>query len=305
MSNMKEFYKNLDELYSAGNLDAVEAFIHYAISGYPDGSPERAGIYNELAGFYRGISRFEDSEDAFVKSLSMFEALGMSATPEYATVLLNFAGLYRMTGKTDKAIGMFQDALRKIEKAGKENSYPYISILNNIALAYQERGEYTEALEYAEKALNLLRERGGGAHEIATSLNNLAAIRIRLREFETADVLISEALSLYDSLPETDVHHAAALATKAAIQCYAGDYSGALEGFQRSLGFTSKFFGENIEYAICKRNISDVYELLGNIPAAIEELADCVRLLGHILGPEHQRAKEARSRLDRLIAGNS
>jgi len=301
---MKEFYRNLDELYSAGDLDAVEAFIHYAITGYPDGSPECAGVYNELASFYRGISRFDDSEEAFSKSLSLFETLGMSASPEYATVLLNFAGLYRMMGKTDKAIGMFHETIRKIEEAGEVNSYSYISILNNMALAYQEKGEYTEALEYMEKALKLLREKGGGAHEIAASLNNLAAIKIRMREFETADALITEAIALYDSLPETDVHHAAALATKAAIQCYAGDYSGALEGFQRSLGLTERFFGENIEYAICKRNMSDVYEILGNIPAAVEELADCVRVLESILGPEHQRVREAHSRLDRLTAGN-
>jgi tetratricopeptide (TPR) repeat protein len=296
------FYEELDGLYSDGDIAVVEAFVLKAIAGSATDSPERAGLYNELAGFYRGISRYAESEDAFTKALRIFESAGMSATPEYATVLLNFAGLYRVRGEADKAIELFLTAKENLGNAGARNSYAYISIINNLALAYQSKGDYDLALEHANQALELMRSGNGGNHEVAASLNNLAAIHISLGELETADSLVSEALEIYNAMPETDVHHAAAITTKAVIQCRTGDHNGALEGFRKALEFTGRFFGENIEFAVCRRNISDVYEMLGNLPAAITELTDAVRIMEGILGANHPSVQDAKNKLEKMQA---
>jgi len=297
---METFYDRLDELYAAGDLAAIEVFILEAVADSPEDSPGRAGLLNELAGFYKGVSRYAESEDAFSGALSMFEAAGMGATAEYATVLLNLAGLYRIMGNADKAVELFIGAKGKLEDAGGRDSYAYVSVLNNLALAYQDRREFSEAMEYAENALALLRDGFGGEHEIAASLNNLSAIRLSLDELEAADVLISEALSIYDSMAEPDVHHAAALTTKAVVQCRSGDHRGALDGFRKALELTRRFFGENIEYAICRRNIADVFEIIGDLPSAAAELADAVRILTGILGGQHQSVINARGKLEQL-----
>ena len=297
---MNDFYDRLDEIYGAGNLAAVEQFIIDAIGETLDGSVERAGLYNELAGFYRGVSRYEESEDAFSQALEIFDAAGMSATPEYATVLLNLAGLYRMRGEADNAVDLFLTAKKKLEYAEALESYAYVSILNNLALAYQEKGDYTLAFEYASAALGYLRESNGNEHEISASLNNLAAIELRQGNTDAADEYISEALAIYDAMPETDVHHAAALTTKSVILCRAGDYNGALNGFRQALELTRRFFGENIELASCKRNISDVCELLGDLQSAAAEQADAVRIMERILGPDHPSVQDARKKLERL-----
>ncbi|MCL2124982.1 MAG: tetratricopeptide repeat protein [Oscillospiraceae bacterium] len=300
---MNEFYDKLDELYAAGDLGAVEAFMRSTIDDTDENSAIRAGLYNELAGFYRGVSRFAESESVFKQSLGIFESIGMGATPEFATVLLNLAGLYRIMGDADKAIELFIDAKKKLEDAEASESYAYISVLNNLALAYQARLELVPALEYAGRALELMRAGGGGGHEIASSLNNLASIRFQLGELDAADTLISEALQIYDGMDEPDVHHAAALATKAAIMCRLGDYKGALQGFQQALGLTRRFFGENIEYAICRRNTSEVFELLGDVPSAIEELSDAVRIMEQIRGSDHPSVTDAKAKLAKLRDG--
>ena len=297
---MNEFYDKLDALYGGGDLAAVEAFILEAVGDAEDGGAARAGLLNELAGFYRGVSRYAESIDAFTRSLEIFDAVGMGATPEYATVLLNLAGLYRMKGEADKAEGLFLSAMKKLEDAGARDSYAYVSVLNNLSLAYQEKGELALALEYAGNALELMRSGIGGDHEIAASLNNLAAIRLRMGDVDAANGLITEALGIYDAMPETDVHHAAALATKAALLCRYGEYHEALEGFRRALELTRRFFGENIEYAICKRNIADVFELLGDKAAAISELTDAARIFERIHGADSGAARDARGRLERL-----
>ena len=222
---MNEFYDKLDELYQAGDLKAVEVFLLDAIAGAGALSPERAGLLNELGGFYRGVSRYSESEETFRQSLDLFESIEMGATPEYATVLLNLAGLYRIKGDPDKAIELFFGAMKKLEDAGAYDSYAYVSILNNLALAYQAKDEPERALEYAAKALEKMRSGIGNEHEIASSLNNLAAINLRLGELDTADSLISEALKIYDAMEEPNVHHAAALTTKAALMCRRGGYN--------------------------------------------------------------------------------
>ena len=297
---MNDFYDRLDELYEAGDLAAIEEFISGAVDASEEASVERAGLYNELAGFYRGVSRYDESEDYFFKALSIFKIVGMELSPQYATVLLNLAGLFRIKGEADRAIALFTDAKTMIEKYGSADSYEYISVLNNLALAYQEKGEYESALEYAGKALELMRSTDAGEHEIATSLNNLAATNISLGRFDEARVLIDESLQIYDAMPEPNVHHAAALTTKAVIACREGSHLNALEGFKRALSLTQRFFGENLEFAICRRNISDVYEMLGDIPSAIEELSDALRILNRLLGPDHPSTKSSREKLERL-----
>ena len=297
---MQNFYEKLDELYIAGDLTAVESYITNAIAETNASSIERAGLLNELAGFYRGVSRFKESEDAFSQSLEIFEAAGMGATPEYATVLLNLAGLYRMRGDAEKAIALFHTAKEKLETAGAQSSYAYVSILNNLALAYQAKSEYETALQYASDALGRLRQTDSNEHEIAASLNNLAAIEISCGNPPEADKYITEALAIYDAMPETDVHHAAALTTKSVILCRNGDYTGALDGFRRALELTRRFFGENIEYAACKRNIADVCETLGDLQAATEELTDAVRIMEKIQGPDHPATQTTKKALEKL-----
>ena len=264
-------------------------------------SPERAGLLNELAGFYRGVSRYAESEDTFIQSLTIFESAGMEATPEYATVLLNLAGLHRLAGDADKAVELFRSAMKKLENADACDSYAYVSILNNLALAFQSKGDLIQALEYASKALELMRAGSGREHEVASSLNNLASIRLALGQLDVADELIAESLGMFDAMSEPDVHHAAALTTKAVIMCRKGSHRESLIDFQRALELTKRFFGENIEFAVCRRNISEVFELLGDIPSAIVELSDAVRIMNKLLGPEHASVRSAHKRLDLLM----
>lgn len=300
---MNEFYEELDKLYGAGDLAAVEKLILDALAAAGESSMERAGLYNELAGFYRGVSRFDESGDAFERALDIFSSRGMGASPEYATVLLNLAGLYRMKGEADKAVGLFLNAMKKLEDAGEEDSYAYVSVLNNLALAYQEKREPGLAFDYASKALSRMRGGEGNEHEIAVSLNNLAAIEISRGAASDADAYITEALALYDAMPEPNVHHAAALTTKGVLMCRGGDYRNALDCFRRALDLTRHFFGENIEYAACKRNIADVCAALGDTGAAISEQKEALRILERIHGADHPSAREARAGLERLEQG--
>ena len=301
---MNEFYDRLDELYLEGDLSAVEAFITGELNSAAEGSLSRAGLLNELACFYRGVSRYDESEDAFVRSLSIFKEAGMDLSPQYATVLVNLAGLYRIRGEQEKSIDLFLDAKQRITDAGATDSYEYISVLNNLSLAYQENAEHQKAFEYAGEAFELIRAGGYGDHELATSLNNMATINISLGDYTNANAMVSAALDIYGKMETPDVHHAAALTTQAVLCSREGDSEGALRGFKQALDLTHRFFGENIEFAICRRNISEIYEMLGDIPSAAEELADAVRVMEKLLGRNHPSTVKARDKLGVLRGQN-
>jgi hypothetical protein len=90
---MNGFYEKLDALYQSGDLQAIEDYIiKYMRSLQADGkenSPEYASVLNELAGFYRGVSRYQESAEQFSKSLLILEQNGMKPSLHFATVLLN------------------------------------------------------------------------------------------------------------------------------------------------------------------------------------------------------------------------
>jgi tetratricopeptide (TPR) repeat protein len=123
--------------------------------------------------------------------------------------------------------------------------------------------------------------------EIATVLNNLAVIRLKEGVPAEAEELIDKALRIYDGMKEVNVHHAAALTTKASLLYHMGRYPEALDFFQNALGLTERFFGKNLEYAVGERNISMVYEALGNDAYAYHHMTNALFLIEAILGTDH------------------
>ena len=144
-------------------------------------------------------------------------------------------------------------------------------------------------------------ETGEYTPERAGLLSSLASIHLHLGQLGVADRLVSEALEIYNTMAELSVHQTAALTIEAVLMCRKGNYQGSLNSFRQALALTKRFFGENIDFAICRRNISEVCELLGDIPSAIEEMSGAVRIMEKLLDPGHASVKTARAELEQLM----
>jgi len=239
-------------LYQSGKVAEVEPFLEKTLERVPN--PEKITVLNELAGFYRGVSRYEDSAAAYLQALVLLEAAGQKDKPTYSTVLMNLAGTLRLSGKLTEAAEMFETSLRLLDP----KDYAYASAQNNLALVLQEQGKFKEAEKLAEQALEWVRRHGAPAHEVTTSLNNLANIRLNMGDTDGAKSLIDEALGMYDSMGEADVHHAAALSLKGSLCCRQKDWDGAQAAFEKALSLTEHFFGKNAEYEHTLRNLEAV-----------------------------------------------
>lgn len=247
---LNDFYKHLDLLYQAGDLRAVEQYLQDCLLQYP--LPEKISVLNELGGFYRGISRYPESEEAFHKAMALLEQDGQDNTAFFATVLLNLAGTYRLSNRLDQAESMFRQAITHLDA----ENYAYASALNNLSLVKQAQGDLAEAEILSQQALDWMLKHGAPEHEVATSYNNLAALCLQQQKLARAQQMLDQAMALYDGMPEANVHLAAAYSTQGAL-CYAKkDWNGAEEALHRALELTEYFFGRNEEYKTTLRNLA-------------------------------------------------
>jgi len=93
--NMESFLDRLKTLYREGDQEKIEAFILEKIADVAVGNGNELALctlYNELGGYYRGVSRYCDSLDVFNKAADCLESRGLGQSVQAATVMINRAG---------------------------------------------------------------------------------------------------------------------------------------------------------------------------------------------------------------------
>ena len=295
MSMLDSFFKELDRLYDEGDAAAVERYVLDTIDIMRDGGDRTAefvAIINELACFYRGTSRFDESEQIFKTAVELMDTIGGAGTLAGATVIINYAGLMRLQRKNDDAIRLFLDAKRLLEELDAREDYAYASVLNNIALVYQDMGDSKTAIEYCHAAMEVIKSGAGEERDIATAQNNLAAMYYRMGDYESAGAAVDEALEIYERLDDNDLHVAAAFSTRAALDFSMKKYRQARESYKSSANVTKSFFGENADYAATIRNLSMVEAQLENMDAALNLARRAFNIMKNILGENDPRTTD-------------
>ena len=77
-----------------------------------------------------------------------------------------------------------------------------------------------------------------------------------------------------------------------------------LHSNRKSMRYTLRFFGENVEYGITWQNMAHVYEKMGQRTEAAAALERAEKAYARLLGPEHERTQSARDELQRLRRAN-
>ena len=80
-------------------------------------------------------------------------------------------------------------------------------ILNNIGSVYLNQGQYAQALEYYQQALSIAQEIGDSVREGAT-LGNIGLVRFESGQLQPAEVALSDALLVLDTLRQQDLSDA-------------------------------------------------------------------------------------------------
>ena len=243
---MEQFYQAVDHLYQTGDLAGVEETLLGKLEQLGQRNPvQYAQVANELAAYYRQVSRCQQAEAWFERALCVLEGCDMRDSELYASVEMNYAGLLRLTGQLSLAEERFSSAKDRMERLSRTDSYAYHCVLNNLTLVYQIQGQLEQAEQSARASLAWNLRQPDNANEVAASLTHLAEICQSRGEDDAAWKLIQEALKRYEQMPEPNVHHVAALETCANLCLKREQWRQALGCFVQAREKVAHFFGRD------------------------------------------------------------
>ena len=301
--DLPRFYQKLDESYAAMDRAATEAFLLSSrekarMDGEPeilrDGCPACApsvspnaaliAVCNELACFYRGISRWEESLEAFTQAQQELEMYYQVDTVQYATILLNKAGTYRYMGHAGEALDLFQQAEIIMKHQMGVSPDVLAGLYNNTGLALLDLGQPQEALERFQLALSLIENNDAAIVEQGSTWNNLAAAYRGLGQLTQALEAMDKSVAILEKMDcGRNPHYPAALNTRGIFHYHQGAYEEALADFTAALEITALVFGENIEYSYGCENCYAVCSKLSR-PEEAQAWLDKARAIRERLG---------------------
>lgn len=208
-------------------------------------SAEYAALRSELGSFYRGQTRFSESETELSAALDILKSAVGVNSPDYATALNNLAGTHRRMGEFGRASAEFAEALEIYEHTVGKRHVLYAAGLNNLSLLCMDQNDLAGAADYLQKASDILDALPECRDELAASLCNLAALDLRLNRAADGIPLLQRAIALFEGPLGTDTpHYHAALTTLGLCRCRLGDISGARDALQKAADAAKALYGE-------------------------------------------------------------
>ena len=273
MMGIDEILKKLDGLFKDERLEEVEPFLLSCMRQAKAG--DEYGIYisvgNELIGFYRSISRYEEAFAVAEDVLLLMEELQLEGTVHFATTLLNTATAYRAAGRYEEALADYRRALEIYQRDLPKDDYRLAGLYNNISILLEKLDENEKAALFLHKAIQIVEKQPQSRLELATSRTNLALIELKLNHLEEAKKLLDLACrAVEEDGGITDSHYSAALAGLGEVCYRQGGLERALGYYEHALFEVEKHFGRNQGYGLLCGNCSLVCRELGRKAEADE-----------------------------------
>ena len=270
--DIKDYFSIVDKSYGTEDNATIESEIKRACDLARENEGEGSAIYasmlSELGGFYRGLTRYDESVACFTKAAEILKALNGPMSPDYATCVNNRAGSYRQMREFDKAEEGFAECLKIYEATVGKHHILYSAGLNNVALVALDKGQTDRAAALLTEAANILKELPEHLDEYATSLTNTAELYRQLGRYEDAERNLLEAKDVYENkMHDTFTPHYHAILNSLGLVCMATKrYKEAADWFRSALVYCERYYNkEHREYKATARNLAEAEEMEGRV----------------------------------------
>lgn len=264
MFDLQEYLRKLDRLYADEQISEAEAYLKSGLREAASLSDDRAvyAILNELMGYYRVASRYEECMLCAKQAFSLAESMGISGSLDYGTMLINVATACRAAGDYDKAEQYYKEACEIFTDRLLEPDYRVASLHNNLSLLYGETGRLKEAKEELELAMELVKKMDDADMEIATTHTNLGNICFQMNQIREGTEHMKAAARIFETMPEShDAHYASALAGLGEAYYHSGKLAESIECYEKALYEIGRNYGKNDYYRVTERNLETVRDL--------------------------------------------
>ena len=268
--DIKKVLDELDKLFAEKRSGEAENFLKGKLreAEEVDDYNSIITLVNELIGFYRVSSQYNNAMVYSDYIISLMESLELNNTIPFATTLLNIATAYRAAGKSEEALEYYEQVLPIYNEKLAADDFRFASLYNNISLVYQELNKYEKSCECLEKALSIAKENKAEI-EAATTHANLGISLMKLDKVNEAIKHIEKSLTIFEKDEgQKDFHYPSALAAMGEAQFKLKNYEKAIEYYLKSLNEIKANIGENKSYAITCENLSLAYKEAGNTEAS-------------------------------------
>ncbi len=221
-------------------------------------------LLNELVGYYREVSRYEDAYQIGDRAAAQARAMGLEGTVPYATTLLNVANAYRAGGRLSESLEIYLRVQEIYRRKLPPEDMLAAGLQNNMSLLYQEMGEYEKAKECQLLALQIVKAKGA-AYELGVTYANLAATCVQLKQLDEAKEYAVSSMDTFRGIGVRDSHFGAALSALGTWHYRRREYEKAGECFRQAMEIVEQGVGRNQAY----------YRLQENAAACERALAAC------------------------------
>ena len=272
--NMQNFYTQIDSFFASKDFQGAEQFMKATLAQAEDEQDPGAMITvcNELGGFYRAFSRYQEGIPLYQKALHCLAQIKMEGSDAHATTLLNFATTLAIVGNDKEALEAYHRAAEIFSSPSYAKDYRLATLYNNMSSLYQNLQQLDEAKEYLLKAMNILQQLSESEIEIAITWSNLAGVYLAMGNdyLEDARKAAEQAVKLFNETSgDKDVHYAAAVTVLGDVCHREKKYHEAASLFQKAMELTARDYGkETLGYAILCENLS---QTLTAIASSIKE----------------------------------
>jgi serine/threonine-protein kinase len=293
-----------------GELDVAEREIRDALQALDGGDAAsddvRATALNGLGRIAAGRGRGEEAVAYYRDALDIRRRLHGERDAQVAEIINNLAVQAQARGDLPEAERLYRDALRIAALVHGEEDPGYAAGLSNLGGVLHSQQKLGEARATYERALALRLKILGPEHpDVAFTELNYADLLSQLGEQEPALALIDRILSKRGRvLPESHPMVAAALTVGGRARMKSGDLAGAERDLRESVALRRRLLPSGHWL------IANTESILGECLAARAKSAEAGRLLEASYqallasrGPDHERTREARDRLERFRAG--
>lgn len=289
------------------NLEKKTLLILNTADALPQYHPKRLELLQFLYNVSLADQKYQDAETYAATMADIQKNLYGEDAVEYHLGRLKLAGYYlSYSNKYEEARQIYEESFDKIVQPQiVEGHVDYIEILNNRAIYYEATDQYTEASKILDEALTVTRKiYDNQDYSYGVELEKIAALQLKIGEYEKADKNILEALGILESQRRNDqtvILYAKALETSAklnAIKGQLGDAEDDLDRAEKMFSRATNLIGyDELASSIDK---GDLNILFGNYARARYEMENALTSYQEYYGPNSRKLIQPLVSLGRL-----